>query len=46
VNTIIIEPSMKSVPRAQTGKHTLVAVQNNAVVAQLATEFVPPSVLH
>jgi hypothetical protein len=37
---------MRSVPRAQAGKHTLVAVQNGAVVSQLATEFVPPSVIH
>jgi hypothetical protein len=34
-----------SVPSSQAGKHTLVALQNGAVVARLATEFVRPSVI-
>ncbi len=36
---------MKSVPRSQAGAHTLLAVQNGAVVARLPTQFVVPSVV-
>jgi hypothetical protein len=37
---------MQSVPRSQSGKHTLLAMQSGAVIARLATEFVVPEVIH